>query len=129
MSVAALYMLNIVGSITMTIQPIYALFEKNEKVKEEPPQPENDQDSQGRGSYFEISQTDDTSAHSVTAEPVYENEPDNCSNMVFYIRRLSIPFCIVALSTIFPDVNLILSLLGGSICGVCFIIMPVFFYR
>ena len=28
--VAFLYMLNIVGSITMTIQPIYALFEKNQ---------------------------------------------------------------------------------------------------
>ena len=33
------------------------------------------------------------------------------------------------MSTLFPDVNLILSLLGGSICGVCFIILPVFFYR
>ena len=29
--VAVLYMLNIVGSITMTIQPIYGLFEKVEK--------------------------------------------------------------------------------------------------
>lgn len=28
--VAALYMLNIVGSIAMTVQPIYALFEKSE---------------------------------------------------------------------------------------------------
>jgi hypothetical protein len=33
--VAILYMLNIVGSISMTIQPIYALFEKKEKAKEE----------------------------------------------------------------------------------------------
>ena len=32
-AVAALYMLNIVGSITMTIQPIYGLFEKKEKAK------------------------------------------------------------------------------------------------
>ena len=31
--VALLYMLNIVGSITMTIQPIYGLFEKQEKAK------------------------------------------------------------------------------------------------
>ena len=45
------------------------------------------------------------------------------------MRRLSIPLVIIALSTLFPDVNLILSLLGGSICGVCFIVMPVFFYR
>lgn len=28
-------MLNIVGSITMTIQPIYGLFEKKTKAKEE----------------------------------------------------------------------------------------------
>ena len=32
-SVELLFMLNIVGSITMTIQPIYALFEKNTKDK------------------------------------------------------------------------------------------------
>ena len=34
-AVALLYMLNIVGSITMTIQPIYGLFEKQEKAKQE----------------------------------------------------------------------------------------------
>ena len=34
-AVALLYMLNIVGSITMTIQPIYGLFEKQEKSKQE----------------------------------------------------------------------------------------------
>ena len=33
--VAVLYMLNIIGSITMTIQPIYGLFEKKNKDKEE----------------------------------------------------------------------------------------------
>ena len=33
--VAILYMLNIIGSITMTIQPIYGLFEKKVKDKEE----------------------------------------------------------------------------------------------
>ena len=31
--VALLYMLNIVGSIAMTVQPIYALFEKNSEVR------------------------------------------------------------------------------------------------
>ena len=36
---------------------------------------------------------------------------------------------IIALSTLFPNVNLILSLIGGSICGVVFIVMPVFFYK
>lgn len=49
--------------------------------------------------------------------------------MMFYVRRISIPFLIIAFSTLFPDVNMILSLLGGSICGVCFIVLPVFFYR
>ena len=52
-----------------------------------------------------------------------------CSNLIFCIRRLSIPFAIIALSTLFPDVNMILSLIGGSICGVCFIVMPVLFYK
>ena len=50
-------------------------------------------------------------------------------NLAFYLRRLTIPFMIIALSSIFPNVNIILSLLGGSICGVCFIILPIFFYR
>ena len=31
--VALLYMLNIVGSIAMTVQPIYALFEKNSDIR------------------------------------------------------------------------------------------------
>jgi len=33
------------------------------------------------------------------------------------------------MSTLFPDINSILSLLGGDICGVLLIILPVFFYR
>ena len=33
------------------------------------------------------------------------------------------------MSSLFPNVNIILSLLGGSICGVVFIVMPVFFYK
>ena len=56
-------------------------------------------------------------------------EEVQCTDFSFYFRRLSIPFGIIAMSTLFPDVNLILSLLGGSICGVCFIVLPVFFYR
>ena len=48
---------------------------------------------------------------------------------MFYVRRLAIPFIIIALSTFFPNVNIVLSLLGGSVCGVFFIVMPVFFYR
>ena len=49
--------------------------------------------------------------------------------MAFYVRRISIPFVIIAMSSIFPDVNLILSLVAGSVCGVCFLVLPVFFYR
>ena len=52
-----------------------------------------------------------------------------CSTLIFCLRRLSIPLAIIAMSTFFPDVNMILSLLGGSICGVCFIVMPVLFYK
>ena len=33
------------------------------------------------------------------------------------------------LSTLFPDVNTILSLVAGSICGVLLIVLPVAFYR
>jgi len=47
----------------------------------------------------------------------------------FYVRRLSIPFTIMFISTLFPDVNTILSLVAGSICGVFLIILPIFFYR
>lgn len=49
--------------------------------------------------------------------------------MSFYVRRLSIPFVIMVVSTLFPDVNTILSLVAGSICGVFLIILPIFFYR
>jgi len=50
-------------------------------------------------------------------------------DQAFYLRRLIIPFAIIALSTCFPDVNVILSMLAGSFCGVLFIVLPVFFYR
>lgn len=49
--------------------------------------------------------------------------------MSFYVRRLAIPFGIMLMSTIFPDVNTILSLVAGSICGVLLIVLPVAFYR
>lgn len=49
--------------------------------------------------------------------------------MSFYVRRLSIPFAIVVISCIFPDVNTLLSLVAGSICGVFLIVLPIFFYR
>ena len=49
--------------------------------------------------------------------------------MAFYVRRLSIPFAIMVVSCMFPDVNTILSLVAGSICGVLLIVLPIFFYR
>lgn len=33
------------------------------------------------------------------------------------------------ISTLFPDVNTLLSLVAGSICGVLLIVLPVAFYR
>ena len=33
------------------------------------------------------------------------------------------------MSTLFPDINSILSLIGGDICGVLLIVLPVLFYR
>ena len=63
------------------------------------------------------------------AQTLEEMQDRKCSNLIFYVRRLSIPFAIIAMSSLFPDVNLILSLFGGSICGVCFIVMPVLFYK
>lgn len=33
------------------------------------------------------------------------------------------------ISTLFPDVNTLLSLVAGSVCGVFLIVLPVFFYR
>ena len=47
----------------------------------------------------------------------------------FYVRRIGIPFAIMLISTLFPDVNTLLSLVAGSICGVFLIVLPVFFYR
>ena len=50
-------------------------------------------------------------------------------NFVFITRRLVIPYLIISLSTLFPNVNSILSLIGGDICGVLLIVLPVLFYR
>lgn len=63
------------------------------------------------------------------AHPGQPGESQQPSDIMFYVRRISIPYLIIAFSTLFPDVNMILSLLGGSVCGVCFIVLPVFFYR
>ena len=49
--------------------------------------------------------------------------------MSFYVKRLVIPFVILMIASLFPDINTILSLVAGSICGVLLIVLPVFFYR
>jgi len=52
-----MYMLNIVGSFTICIQPIYAIFEKNEskKEKDEPADPE-DSTIQNETSFRQVAQ-------------------------------------------------------------------------
>ena len=149
--VALLYMLNIVGSITMTIQPIYALFEKNQTKQPVVERPESaggqaenaqntsDHQEEEEEKFADALSCTDASTILIDQDELTEEEVkmaarldhrDNCEqDAAFYIRRLTIPFAIIAMSTMFPDVNLILSLLGGSICGVFFIIMPVLFYR
>jgi len=49
--------------------------------------------------------------------------------MGFYVKRLTIPFIILMIACLFPDINTILSLVAGSICGVLLIVLPIFFYR
>lgn len=49
--------------------------------------------------------------------------------MSFYVKRLTIPFVILMIASMFPDINTILSLVAGSICGVLLIVLPIFFYR
>jgi len=45
------------------------------------------------------------------------------------IKRVSIPFAIVSLSTLFPAINVVLSLFAGIICGVALFVLPVLFYK
>jgi len=52
-----------------------------------------------------------------------------CDQIKFVVRRLAIPYLIIMASTLFPNVNSILSLIGGDICGVMLLILPVFFYN
>ena len=110
--VVVMYMLNIVGSFTICIQPIYAIFEKQEPVKKEK------------------EESDDPEESHLTDMSIAERvEQQTGQTLGFYVRRLSIPFVIMLMSTLFPDVNTILSLVAGSICGVLLIVLPVFFYR
>jgi hypothetical protein len=51
------------------------------------------------------------------------------SPLVYGVRRVCTVMFILALSIIFPDINVVLSLFAGSICGTLLFILPVFFYR
>ena len=121
--VALLYMLNIVGSISMTIQPIYGLIEKG-KVShgdddhgEEPADSNSDEADMPQGD-LELKKPEGNTCTS-----------GRCDGVIFTLRRLIVPYVIICLSTLFPDVNSILSLIGGDICGVLLIVLPIFFYR
>ena len=72
--VAVLYMLNIVGSITMTIQPIYALFEKQSKNSEEPSsQPALPQQPNGNGGAGHNSERGSIHSNDASTEIISDN--------------------------------------------------------
>ena len=47
----------------------------------------------------------------------------------FYAQRIFFVFAVLGLTVVFPDINIVLSLFTGSICGSLLFILPVFFYR
>lgn len=104
-----MYMLNIVGSFTICIQPIYAILEKEDFKKERTER---------------TSEPEDSHILDRSLEGQYEG-----MDYMWYIKRLATPAVIMLTSTLFPDVNTLLSLVAGSICGVLLIVLPVFFYR
>ena len=70
----------------------------------------------------------DTSALDITQR----QEPETGLPTVdfnFIVKRVSIPFAIVSLSTLFPAINIVLSLFAGIICGVALFVLPVLFYK
>lgn len=87
--VQVMYMLNIMGSFSLLVQPIFQLFEKN--------------DAKDEGTFV--------------------------GSFLFYARRLAVVAAILLLSFALNDINLILSLISGSICGTLLFILPVAFYR
>jgi len=51
------------------------------------------------------------------------------SNFTYVTRRVLVVTFIWVLSVLLPDINVVLSLFAGSICGTLLFILPVFFYR
>ena len=120
--VSILYMLNIVGSISMTIQPIYGLIEKGVVSHGDD---DHDHKSDEQQTEIETMMEEEDELNQPNIEP----EQTLYQKTKFVLVRLLIPYLIICLSTLFPDVNSILSLIGGDICGVLLIVLPVFFYR
>lgn len=50
-------------------------------------------------------------------------------SLAFFGRRMAILMGILAISSFFPNINTVLSLFGGSICGVIVLILPIAFYK
>jgi hypothetical protein len=46
-----------------------------------------------------------------------------------YFQRVALVQTVLVLTIIFPDINLVLSLFTGSICGTLYFVLPVFFHR
>jgi amino acid permease len=51
------------------------------------------------------------------------------SNFIYILRRIIVVVFIWVLSVLLPDINVVLSLFAGSICGTLLFVLPVFFYR
>jgi len=109
----------------MTIQPIYCLLEKGDFKHHDTSEPssiEGKQDETGEGL---LVKEGDVKAQ----QKIVTTEKSCFESLAFIVRRLSIPYAIVMASTLFPNVNSILSLIGGDICGVMLLILPVLFYK
>jgi len=49
--------------------------------------------------------------------------------MIYFARRFFIVMLIYACSIVLNDINVVLSLFAGSICGTLLFVLPVVFYR
>ena len=61
---------------------------------------------------------------------LFEKDDQHSSpNLILIPRRIAAVLFILLLSIALPNINLVLSLFAGSICGTLLLILPVFFYR
>ena len=59
---------------------------------------------------------------------IEKSDPDLRASR-FYGQRILIVQCVLVLTVLFPDINVVLSLFTGSICGTILLVLPVVFYR